>query len=207
MTENYQILLILVFSYLIGSIPFGLILGKLYGINIQNEGSGNIGATNVFRTLGPTAGIVVMILDVGKGFAAVYAAKILGSAISPGVPVLACAAVVLGHIFSPFLRMSGGKGVATATGALIALMSPIAFILIILWLTILFLTRYVSLASIVSASIFPLFVIFFIVIFSEYSIYELTLSIFVAIFIIFTHRSNIKRLFDGTESKFYWKKN
>lgn len=202
MTEIYQIIIILVFSYLIGSIPFGLIMGSIYGINIQKEGSGNIGATNVFRTLGPTAGIVVMILDVGKGFAAVYAVKLFGNAIPQGIPVLACASVVLGHIFSPFLKMSGGKGVATATGALIALVPKIAILLIISWILILFLTRYVSVASIASASIFPLLVIL-----SKKGIYELILSIFVAVFIIFTHRSNIKRLFDGTENKFYWKKN
>lgn len=195
------VIYVIVIAYLAGSVPFGLIVSRLYGVNITQAGSGNIGATNVFRVLGPFAGMTVLAADIAKGFMAVQLAYFfMGN--SDVMPVVAAISAVLGHSFSPFMGMSGGKGVATAAGALIALMPQIAFILFVIWIFIIMMTRYVSLASLSIALLLPMLSLI-----TRQNLPNKVLSVVVCLIIFYTHRSNIGRLLKGEEYKFQWKKN
>ncbi len=185
-------------SYLIGSIPFGLILGKLRGVDIREYGSGNIGTTNVMRTVGAKAGAVVLVGDVLKGVSAVFIARyVIGS---PAGEMAAGFAAVAGHDWSVFIKFRGGRGVATSVGGLFV-MAPLAavggfavFILVIA------LTRYASLGSLVGALSGVAIAAAFTAadrIPAEYLIYT---GVVVAL-IIFQHRDNISRLISGAERK------
>lgn len=193
-------------AYLIGSVPFGIIIGsKLYGIDIRGKGSGNIGATNAFRVLGPKAGTTVLFADIFKGFFAVKFVQLMvgaGSGAASGGPLpalelLAAVAVVLGHTTSPFLGFSGGKGVATAAGAIGAMMPLTLFALVSIWIFTVVLTKYVSVASMLAATLFPVMVFL-----TGQNPYRKALSVFIFLAIIITHKSNIKRLAKGEENKF-----
>jgi acyl phosphate:glycerol-3-phosphate acyltransferase len=138
----------IVIAYLLGSIPFAYLAGRARGIDLRKVGSGNLGAANVFRTLGRRMGIAVMAADIGKGAAAVLVAKALTGAPWPAV---AAGAAMAGHIFPVWLRFKGGKGVAVGAGALIALMPLAAAILVGAWALIVIATRYTSVASMTGA--------------------------------------------------------
>ena len=203
-----NIVLILLISYLLGSIPTAIVAGKLLkGIDIREHGSGNAGGTNVFRVLGWKPGIAVMLIDMVKGFIATF--YVAGIALSShGIDVvylqiLAGLAAIFGHIWTIFANFRGGKGVGTAAGMLFALY-PIAVLCCLgLFFIVVFTTRYVSLGSVLAASALP-FVIYALQAFygRPTSPVLLGFSIFVAILIVFTHRSNIKRLLNGTENRF-----
>jgi len=208
-----QLLFITVFSYLLGSIPFGIIVSKLWkGIDIREHGSKNPGATNVYRVVGPIPALIVLILDIGKGLVATLW---LGR-ISIGQPflnpvslmILAGIAVILGHVFPVFVDFKGGKGVATGLGVLISLAPIETVIALILFLIVVGITRYVSLGSLSSASFILLALTF-----EKYYLHKpislvlLVTVLVLTIFIFYTHRSNIKRLLDGTENKFRKKQN
>src|SRR5256714_9548432 len=145
-------------SYLLGSIPFGFLAGRLVGIDIRQAGSGNVGATNVVRILGKRYGYPVFALDVLKGFGPVKIAMLM----EPGRPpewnspeifgILAAMSSVLGHLYSPWLKFKGGKGVATSAGALLALTPTATLIGVAIWIIVFWLTRYVSLASLTAAA-------------------------------------------------------
>lgn len=195
-------------SYLIGSIPSAYILGRLAkGIDIRKHGSGNVGATNAFRALGPRIGIMVLVLDALKGLVCVvFIADFL---ISQGIAVdslllraLLGVIAVLGHSFTIFLRFKGGKGMATTLGVLIgfALKIPALKIIllaeILLWLAVFSISRIVSLASIVSAVLFP---IFFIILKQPLPLILMGLTL--AIFVIIRHKSNIYRLLHKQEPR------
>ena len=194
-----ELSLYLILTYLIASIPFGYVIGKLFGKDITKEGSGNIGATNVTRTIGKKAGFLVLILDLLKGFIPVYYAKhIFLDYKSVGIIALTA---VIGHCFSIFMKFKGGKGVATGFGVIIALSGKTAFILFLIWLGTFLVSGYVSLSSIIAVSLS--WIIFF---YLEKDLY-LTLSILIASLIIFfKHSSNIERLIKGTEGRFIYKK-
>ena len=203
-----QLLFITVFSYLLGSLPFGIIVSKLWkGIDIREHGSKNPGATNVYRVIGLIPALMVLILDVGKGLVA----TLLFSRISIGQPflnpvslmILAGIAVILGHVFPVFVGFKGGKGVATGLGVLISLAPIETVVALLLFLIIVALTRYVSLGSLSSASFILLALIFKKYYFHKPVSLELLVTVLVlVIFIFYTHRTNIKRLLSGTESKF-----
>lgn len=203
-----QLLVIAVFSYLLGSIPFGIIITKLWkGIDIREHGSKNPGATNVYRVVGPVPALIVLILDIGKGLVATLW---LGR-ISIGQPflnpvslmILAGIAVILGHVFPVFVGFKGGKGVATGLGVLLSLAPLETALALLLFLIIVALTRYVSLGSLSSASFILLALIFKKYYFHKPVSLELLVTVLVlTIFIFYTHRSNIKRLLNGTENKF-----
>jgi len=199
---------LLVGSYLLGSIPFGYLAGRLGGIDIRQAGSGNVGATNVVRVLGKRYGYPVFALDFLKGFAAVKISML----IAPGRPpdwnspeifgILAAISSVLGHLYPPWLRFKGGKGVATSAGALLAL-TPIATLIgVAIWIIVFWLTRYVSLASITAAVVLPIVIL---VVSSQDQnkgrplVYS---SACVAAVVIWRHRSNLSRLIRGTEPRF-----
>lgn len=182
-------------AYLLGSIPTGLLLGKLYGIDVRNEGSGNIGATNLYRTVGRKVGIMTLVGDCLKGLLPVLLVWQLGHA-EPMQAWVGLAAFC-GHVFSVFLLFKGGKGVATALGVFLAL-APLAvagalavFILLVaIW-------RYISLGSIMAAAVMPL-----IIFFRPHSPQLLIATVLIAAVVIIKHHSNISRLIAGTESKF-----
>jgi acyl phosphate:glycerol-3-phosphate acyltransferase len=189
-------ILVVFLAYLIGSIPFGYLIvrGKL-GADIRQTGSGGTGATNVSRRAGKAAGIFTLVLDALKGSAAVFIAARLTH--SDWVIAAAAIAVLVGHIFPVWLVFRGGKGVATGAGVFLVL-APVALLCAgVLFLAIVFLTRYVSLGSMVAAAAIPLFVWLL-----SDSQPLLIAAILGALLIVFAHRGNIGRLVQGTESRF-----
>jgi len=204
------VLIYALFTYLIASIPFGYIIGRLMGIDVTKRGSGNIGATNVARTIGKKAGFIVLILDMLKGFIPVYIAKnILMEKVGLFTPKdlgLIIIVAILGHCFSIFMKFKGGKGVATALGVLLALSPQVTLIIVLFWLGVFLTTGYVSLASILSAYI-SWFIYFFIEIknFSSPDYIYIVLAIFISsMIIIYKHISNLQRLINGTENRFIY---
>ncbi len=181
-------------AYLLGSIPFGLLLTKAAGLgDIRAIGSGNIGATNVMRTGHKALGILTLLLDAGKGFAAVWLAQYI---YSNDMQPIAGLFVVLGHVFPVWLHFSGGKGVATAIGVLFGLNWVLGAIVCATWLAVFLVTRTSSLASLVSVgySSIAAYVI------ADYFAALLCLNL--AALILFTHRGNIQRLLTGSEHSF-----
>lgn len=181
-------------SYLMGSIPFGFLVCKYWkGINILEHGSGNIGFTNVLRTVGWLPALFVLIGDIAKGAAAAWVGTITGG---ETVGILCGTAALLGHSFSVFLRFRGGKLVSTGLGVLLVLATNAALTAAFIWLSTLALTRYVSLASILAAiGMFPAMLIF------DMSTGMRVFLSLAALFIIFRHRSNIRKLLRGQEYK------
>ncbi len=187
--------IIVAISYVIGSIPNGLIVGKFTkGVDIRQFGSKNIGATNVYRVLGPWPAFWVLVTDIAKGVAGVYIGKaILGA---PPAALLGGIAAIAGHNWSLFLGFKGGRGVATALGVIAVLMPKVTAIVFVVWAVIVFLTRYVSLGSIVAAAIAPPLIWLF----GERTEY-LYFGLVAAAFVIVRHRPNIERLLKGQELK------
>lgn len=201
---------VLVISYLAGSLPFGFIIGKCHGLDIRREGSGNIGATNVTRVIGPWWGKLCFLLDFLKGLCPAAAAVLL---VKHGVledphhllPAAATLAVVLGHIYPVFLKFKGGKGIATAAGAIFPLCPAAVILGFLSWAAVFLITRYVSLASITAALVLPAtaaILHFFHLPGATRSLPSVILFILLGILAILKHLSNIKRLLNGTESRF-----
>ena len=187
-------------AYFIGATPFGFLAGKSRGIDIRDHGSGNIGATNVLRTLGKPIGITVLILDVLKGMLPVFIAMWAGK--DSLVQIATAVAAILGHNYTFWLGFKGGKGIATTGGALLPIM-PIAILsAIVLWIVALKLTRYVSVASIVAALTIPTVLAIRSLISSEWNIPVICLGLFVCVLAIWKHRGNIARLRRGEENRF-----
>jgi glycerol-3-phosphate acyltransferase PlsY len=182
-------------AYLLGSIPFGYILVKSKeGSDIRNFGSGNIGATNVFRK-NRLAGILTLLLDAGKGYIAVAAAGWLGAGVE--WQAVAAVAAIVGHVFTVWLRFKGGKGVATGSGAYLALSPLTVLTTLVVFVVILALFRYISLASIVATAAFPLWAYLY-----RQPRAVIVGAIIGGVLIICKHHQNIGRLFVGTEHKF-----
>lgn len=196
-------------AYLIGSIPTSVWIGKsFYGIDVRTRGSGNAGATNTIRVLGVKAGVPVLLLDVLKGWLAVHFSDYFIPADYSVYQlayynIVAAAAAVSGHVFPVFAGFRGGKGIATLLGVGIALYPMASLWVLIIFIVVFVLTRYVSVASITGSVSFP-FLVFFA--FKPESVALLILAIAVGIFVPITHRNNIKRLLNGTESRFYFQK-
>jgi glycerol-3-phosphate acyltransferase PlsY len=188
----------LVIAYLLGAIPFGYLLVKLKtGGDVRDKGSGNIGATNVMRTTGRTAGFATLILDIAKGYLAVVIADRLTGG-DTLVMSAAAATVMAGHAFPVFLRFKGGKAVASFVGAFLYL-TPLALgVETIVFVVIVFWTRHISLGSIVGAATFPLAVWLV----QRGGWPELAASVLAAAFVIYRHSSNMQRLRNGTENVF-----
>jgi glycerol-3-phosphate acyltransferase PlsY len=192
---------VIIGSYLIGSIPWGLVVGRLKGIDIREYGSGNIGSTNILRTLGTKFGAIVLIADVLKGVVAVLLARYIIE--TPTGEMAAGFAAIAGHDWSLFLKFRGGRGVATSLGALLpmAMPAPLAAVSgLVVFLLIVALTRYVSLGSLLgSVSAVVTMAVFMAL---DRVSWEYLVYIVVAVtLIIFQHRDNIKRLASGTEGK------
>ncbi len=199
----------IIFAYLSGSIPTSVWVGRIfYDIDIRTQGSGNAGATNTMRILGWKAGVPVMIIDVLKGWFAVYlyiffAPEVMNESSLVLYKIGLASAAVVGHVFPVFAGFRGGKGIATLLGVGIALYPTAVFFVLGIFTIILLVTGFVSLSSVVGAISFPVIVIFF---FNPNSIPLIILAICVGLFVPVTHRKNIVRLINGTEPKFRIKK-
>lgn len=191
---------VLLGAYLIGGIPFGLILVRLMsGADVRQSGSGNIGATNVMRTNGKTAGLLTLLLDGAKGWVAMYlAARFTGGSVA--WMSAAAVAVMCGHVFSPYLKFTGGKGVATFTGAFLFLTPATLGVLVVLFLAAVLYQRYISFGSVFCALVFPLGVWLI----QRPGLPVMLAAIFASVLVIYKHQANIARLLAGTEPRFSW---
>lgn len=190
-----KICILLIFSYILGSIPNALWIGKVFKkIDVRKYGSGNIGSTNAARVLGYKYGIMTLVLDVLKGVIPTY----LVYMISPNIAIIAGLLSILGHSYSIFVKFKGGKAVATSLGVFLIL-APLAILtLVIIFLLVVFITGYVSVASMVSASL-----LFILVYLYGGSNYLIIFSFFMGILVIYRHKSNIKNLINHKEDKFF----
>lgn len=196
--------ILLLLAYLIGSIPSGLWVGKLfYNTDIREHGSGNLGGTNTFRTLGKKAGLVVTIMDILKGTAATLLGALPFFESANIHPLILGIIAVVGHMFPIFAKFKGGKAVATSGGILLGYNWPIFVLLVVGFFIILKLTKMVSLTSMILSIIAVLYAIIY-----HYTIdHDLPLIgivLLLAIFIFYRHRTNIKRIKEGTEPKVKW---
>jgi acyl phosphate:glycerol-3-phosphate acyltransferase len=189
------IILLIIFAYLVGSISTGFILGRLAGVDVRDAGSGNIGATNVTRVLGKGRGLLTLLADTAKGFVPVYISQRLE--LNDSALTLVAVAAFLGHLYPLFLKFHGGKGVATAFGALLALAPVAALIMISAFAAAVFCSRKVSLGSIAAALAAPVSLWFL-----SYSMEVVALGSFLSSMVILRHRDNIRRLLAGTEPRF-----
>jgi glycerol-3-phosphate acyltransferase PlsY len=190
-------------AYLLGSIPFGYLLVRIFlKEDIRSFGSGNIGATNVARTGAKGLGIATLLLDLGKAFAAVMIARHIAPD-NYDLAVAAAIAAILGHCFPVWLHFKGGKGVASALGICLALTWPSALGILAVFAVIFLLTRYVSLASVIAAATLPFFAFHFV---PDRSPMVITGFLLIPLLVILKHHANIRRLLSGTENRFGSKK-
>lgn len=210
MSSTTIIIYIVIFliSYLFGSIPWGYLIGRMKGIDIRTVGSGNIGATNVTRSIGRWWGRLCFLLDLLKGFVPVLVVSLL---LTWGVfkdphgfaQIIAAFGAITGHMFSIFIKFKGGKGISTIFGVLLG-MSPLSFLAAgVVWLVVFLASRYVSLASIAACAVLPVAATFF----SYFNIYYHSVWILIFLYLIgvlaiIRHAGNIRRLLNGTENRF-----
>ena len=184
----------LLFAYLLGSVPTGFLLGYFSGVDVRQAGSGNVGASNVARVVGKRQGLITLVADVAKGFIPVIGS--LELSLGPVITSLVALAAFLGHLFPIFLRFRGGKGVATSLGVFLALAPLGAGVLILIFCLVARLGRIVSLASLTTAALAPVVLWLF-----SSPAYVVGLSLFLALGIIFRHWENIQRLISGVEPR------
>jgi glycerol-3-phosphate acyltransferase PlsY len=191
------IVLLVVGSFLIGSIPTGLLIARARGIDLRKVGSGNIGATNVLRVAGKQAALLTLIGDIAKGIIPVALARAVGFAEHHVVYEGLCGlAAIIGHDFSPFLRFKGGKGVATSIGVLLVFSPHVGLFTIMLWLMTAKWTRYSSLSALISFGLLPLSVYMI-----DYSKDKMMIALAITVLLFMRHTGNIRRLVQGTETK------
>ena len=201
MVEMFKILSFVVLGYILGSFPTGVIVGKKFkNIDIREHGSKNSGATNAYRVLGTKLGITVLLGDIFKGFIPLLAGYYFN--LSENQLIIVGVAAILGHTFSPFLNFKGGKGVATSLGVFLFLVPEVIITLIIIFIAVVYFSKYISLASIIVSVLFPILVFFY---YPERKYMVFSVGIIIATYIIYKHKSNIVRLKNGTENKFYGK--
>ncbi|RKX24288.1 MAG: acyl-phosphate glycerol 3-phosphate acyltransferase [Candidatus Zixiibacteriota bacterium] len=193
-------------GYILGSIPFALIISRLFGIrDIREVGSGNIGATNAWRAAGPAAGIMVTVGDIGKGVLAVFIASLMPESAlgAANLKMIAGIAAVVGHVFPVFLLFRGGKGVNTALGVMIMILPIETLIALLGFILIVVISRYISLGSVLATVIFFTSVLTaYILKLEDIPVLYLIVSGILMLLIIITHRTNIKRLLSGRENRF-----
>lgn len=186
-------LLVAFAAYLLGSVPFGLLMARVFGLgDIREIGSGNIGATNVLRTGNKPAAFLTLVLDAGKGAVAVLVARAFAGEDAAG---LAGLFAMLGHLYPVFLKFKGGKGMATFLGTLLALSWPVGLAACATWAITAAVTRYSSLSALVAAALAPVFTFYF------YHTHGAILILLLSALIFYRHGANIKRLIKGTEPK------
>lgn len=196
-----QLFIAIVFAYFVGSIPTGLWVGRwLRGIDIRDSGSGNLGATNAFRVLGKGIGSLVLLIDVLKGLLPVILfPRLVGmESVTPGQEMMIGGGAIAGHVLSCFVNFKGGKGVATALGVFLAIAPVEMSIILVIGILLIAITGYVSLASITGAILLPL-VLFF----TDKPTSVLLVATLVCAIVLFRHRTNLLRLLQGRENRFY----
>lgn len=207
-------IIVAIIAYLIGSISFSVIISKkMAGFDVREKGSGNAGTTNVLRSVGKKAAAITLVCDVLKGVVAILLALLAGVIIKDLdkalLVQLAGVFVIIGHTFPVFFKFKGGKGIATSLGVLLIINWQIGLICLVFALLLMALTRMVSVGSIAAAVLFPVLVLF---INQNYIVAEssnwsyLIFSVVIALLVIFNHRTNLKRIFTGTENKLSFKK-
>jgi len=200
-------------AYLLGSVPTGFLMAQAKGIDIRGLGSGNIGATNVFRVLGKPAGVLVLLVDAVKGFLACAVApalvcRLLGSPpeathhLRDWLAITGGLAAVLGHNYTVWLWFRGGKGIATSAGVLVALVPYALLAIVAIWIVVFALTRYVSLGSLVASFSLP----FMVWLVQRGSLTMILITGVMSALAIYRHRGNIRRLLTGTESRIQWRR-
>ena len=209
----WQLIVIAIVAYLVGSINLSIVLSKLMGKgDIREHGSGNAGTTNTLRTLGKLPAVVVLIFDVLKAVIAIFLGKWLisiGQVVNSAIPykdlaiAISSIAVILGHNFPIYYGFKGGKGIATSLGVLLTVEWQLGLVCLIFALILMILTRMVSLGSITAAILYPVLVLVQGTAFTNKWIY-IAFSLIIALMAIIRHRSNIKRIYNGTENKL-WK--
>ncbi len=196
---NFIIMLIL--CYFAGAIPSGVWIGKIFkGIDVRDYGSKNSGATNCYRLRGAKLGIEVLVVDILKGFLPMLIASKYVT--GPFQTVFLGMVIILAHTYSCFINFKGGKGVATSLGVFLFLAPYVILVLILVFFTVFAMFRYVSLASIISAGALPILVF---IMDKSNNIYLFVLSLIIGVFVIYRHKTNIERLYRGTETKFKFK--
>jgi acyl phosphate:glycerol-3-phosphate acyltransferase len=194
-------ILLFILSYFLGSFPTAVWYAKLFhGIDIREHGSGNAGATNSLRVLGKKAGIVVLLFDVVKGYLPVYLFKTFSE--TPDLAFLVGIVAILGHVYSVFSGFKGGKGIATSLGVILAVQPVGALISVVAFVLTVAVSKYVSLGSLMAALVFNIYISFFI----ESPILIMVSGWFLLALLVYTHRTNIKKLIAGTENKINAKK-
>ncbi len=213
-----KFMLLLLAAYFLGAVPFGLLIAGAHGIDLRKVGSGNIGATNLARALGKKWAYFCFVLDFAKGLLPILAAvfflgDIQGAAALWARLAVGCAAVV-GHIFPVYLRFKGGKGVATSFGVAIGLWpyyTLCAGVVLLIWIIVILIWRYVSLASLVASVAFPVVLVLSITLIPGWKMAQLwpllIVAIFIPVLVFIRHRENISRLLTGTENKVFQKRN
>lgn len=191
------VLLFLLLAYALGSLPTGYLVGRFRGTNLREHGSGNLGATNVYRVLGAGAAAPVVVVDVAKGFVPAGLFPGWDGTAGVGLGVAYGLAAIAGHVWPFTLRFRGGKGVATGAGVLLALAPLTTLVALFVWIGIVSLTRYVSVGSIATATLVPLLAIVF-----DAPGATVWFCVVVALFVWWTHRENLRRLLAGTEHRF-----
>ena len=188
-------IIITIFSYLLGSIPTGYIVGTLAGVDVRAMGSGNIGATNVARTVGKKPGLLTLFADAAKGFIPIVLARQLG--LTQSAVAIVGIAAFLGHLYPVFLKFHGGKGVATALGVFLAIAPMATLLLMAVFAAVVLTSRIVSLGALAAALAAPFTLWAF-----SYAPTFVAMSVFLAVMIVIRHRANIRRMLDGTEPRF-----
>lgn len=197
--ENTLIFVVwLLGAYLVGSVPFGFLIGKMRGVDVRTVGSKNIGATNVFRTVGKKWGLLAFLCDFLKGFLPTFAAKTFAAG-AEWLPIAVGLSCVVGHTLTVFMKFRGGKGVATAFGMLVALMPGLVGIAFLVFIALFASTNYISLGSCGAATFLAVSIWFYPAIVAVKVIVSL-----IGIFVVVKHKSNISRLLKGTENKIYF---
>ncbi|STO31577.1 G3P acyltransferase [Fusobacterium necrogenes] len=196
-----KLVIFIVIGYIFGALPNGVWIGKYCkGIDIREHGSKNSGATNAYRVLGVKYGIIVLIADAIKGFLPPFIASKFG--ITGNFLLIIGMIAIIGHTFSFFLNFNGGKGVATSLGVFLFLIPQVTFTLIIIFIAVVTITKYISLGSIISAIMLPLLTYFYPTQNNLNKLPLVLMTIIIGLFVVYKHKSNIKRLLKGTENKF-----
>lgn len=188
-----KFILLLIISFILGSIPFGIIVAKAKGVDLKKVGSGNIGATNVLRSLGKWPALLTVLGDILKGTAAVAIGRYFG--LGPFYEGLVGLTAIIGHNFSLFLKFRGGKGVATSLGVLVIYAPQIALFTLVIWFVVVIFTRYSSLGALVSLGLLPINILLF------DDKRKLLAAILITILTFIRHKDNIRRLMKGTERR------
>lgn len=196
-----KIIFFLVLGYVMGALPNGVWLGKYFkNIDIREHGSKNSGATNAYRVLGPKYGIMVLILDALKGFLPPFLASRFG--VSGNILLVIGVLAIVGHSLSFFLNFKGGKGVATSLGVFLFLIPNVTLALLIIFILVVYFTRYISLGSIIAAVALPILTAFSPIRNNVGRMPLIIMTLLIGAFVIWRHRTNITRLMNGTENKF-----